>query len=1049
MNNFYLKSDDYTPAKWRGDLENILGYEQESWRKRIVIVSSFIANEDKSVVDLGAGNMQLGRLVSDDVDYYPVDYRKTSEKTIVCDFNNHEFPDIKSDVICAVGILEYIKDPEWFLNRIIDSCRKCIITYKGREKYSNSLLYTQDIIRFFQDAGWCITMRDTSLEEWTLIAAFEKNSSDIIERIPNCSGCGCCQNICPQDAIIMEYNSLGFLKPVIDKEKCIKCNKCSAACPSIRVNNDNSNLTSPKCYAAQADYQVRGNSSSGGFFSILANYLIKNKGYIFGTVWDEVFCPHIVEGATADDIQPMRYSKYVQSKTDLTFRQVKKRLIEKKPVAYFGCPCQIAGLKSYIESSGLPDGQINHLITVNLVCFCSPSYIHFRKYLDEEYGIENVSSVYFRDKSSYGWNPRSFKIELKDGKNIYPEGDVDPYQRAFHGVFARNKVCDQCQYYKFPQQGDFTIGDFWGIEVHDISWCDGNGVSVVLANNKKAISLMNVIKNDFSRCEEVPLDWALNNGNRIGTEARPTHPNRDYFYSLVNYKSFKEAIKMAENSNYDIGCVCMFNLNIGNNLTNLALYNVLSCMGLSVLMIGSPKDKDEEFWCMGKPRFSRFLKMPYPQWSIHKGFSEIWEYYPLNDKCSMFIVGSDQLWRDIFLKETDYFYLLKWARNDKFKMSYSTSFGTDRREADSFEFAKEAFFLSRFNSIAVREKSGLNIVKEMTGKEAIEVLDPVFLCDVKKYIEMASIGKMRIPANKYVGAYLLDITDNKENMLFNLSKILTNGEHIAITDYYEKNDGDMRINILSDAAVEEWLAMINGCNFFITDSFHGICFAIILKKQFCVVFDKDNWRGYTRIKNILEKFELSDRILSSYNDEEINRIIENRIDYKKVYTLLEEEKIKSLKFIKESIRESQKYIGLYNDSDFIIEKEYYLAKNIKESRIEMSKIQSNLFICSLFRGDSSNGNVVAFGSGDCFQRNIEKITRVYEIKYVCDNDPEKWGRTFKCNVKCISPKQLSELQNTAVIIMVDDVSTSFDIARQLLDMGITRFTHITNWLKAM
>ena len=51
------------PAKWRGDLEDVLGYEQFGWRKRMAAILPFISSEDKSVMDLGAGNMNLRNLL--------------------------------------------------------------------------------------------------------------------------------------------------------------------------------------------------------------------------------------------------------------------------------------------------------------------------------------------------------------------------------------------------------------------------------------------------------------------------------------------------------------------------------------------------------------------------------------------------------------------------------------------------------------------------------------------------------------------------------------------------------------------------------------------------------------------------------------------------------------------------------------------------------------------------------------------------------------------------------------------------------------------------
>lgn len=94
-------------------------------------------------------------------------------------------------------------------------------------------------------------------------------------------------------------------------------------------------------------------------------------------------------------------------------------------------------------------------------------------------------------------------------------------------------------------------------------------------------------------------------------------------------------------------------------------------------------------------------------------------------------------------------------------------------------------------------------------------------------------------------------------------------------------------------------------------------------------------------------------------------------------------------------------------------------------------------------------HIVGFGAGECFRRNREMITKLCDLKYVCDNSPEKWGQKLGNGIICISPKQLSEMENLLVVIMVDSVKTSFDIAKELQNMGIYNYTHIQNWLSAI
>ena len=252
----------------------------------------------------------------------------------------------------------------------------------------------------------------------------------------------------------------------------------------------------------------------------------------------------------------------------------------------------------------------------------------------------------------------------------------------------------------------------------------------------------------------------------------------------------------------------------------------------------------------------------------------------------MFIVGSDQLWRVMFSVDYDYFFLLDWVRGDKFKMSYATSFGTGDFEGDAYCYARESHLLKRMDHISVSEKSGIDIITDMTERlDAKVVLDPVFMCGVKAYEDMSVVGKMRLPKESYIGGYLLDITHNKENLLLEFSDDVTEGRYVVITDYQASCDGD-RINVLAESAIEEWLAMIRFCDFFITDSFYGICFAIIFRKQFCVTIDRDNCREFDRIKSILEQFDISDRLVDSGDSKDVRRLMNSRIVYDHVYKIL-------------------------------------------------------------------------------------------------------------------------------------------------------------------
>ena len=46
----------------------------------------------------------------------------------------------------------------------------------------------------------------------------------------NCSACTACASICPVAAIVMTPDEDGFVYPVVDESKCVRCGLCEKVC---------------------------------------------------------------------------------------------------------------------------------------------------------------------------------------------------------------------------------------------------------------------------------------------------------------------------------------------------------------------------------------------------------------------------------------------------------------------------------------------------------------------------------------------------------------------------------------------------------------------------------------------------------------------------------------------------------------------------------------------------------------------------------------------------------------------------------------------------
>lgn len=162
-----------------------------------------------------------------------------------------------------------------------------------------------------------------------------------------CTGCAACANLCPKGAIVMRENGEGFLYPEIEEEKCIHCGICYQRCPTIYPKHENN--ADPDCYAVQGKDKLRKESSSGGVFSILADYILSRNGYVCGAEYTEnkIAVRHEIISHRSD-LPRLRGSKYIQSEIGTVYQQLKEKLLTGAPVLFVGCPCQVAGLKSFL-----------------------------------------------------------------------------------------------------------------------------------------------------------------------------------------------------------------------------------------------------------------------------------------------------------------------------------------------------------------------------------------------------------------------------------------------------------------------------------------------------------------------------------------------------------------------------------------------------------------------------------------------------------------------------------------------------------------------------
>jgi coenzyme F420-reducing hydrogenase beta subunit len=368
----------------------------------------------------------------------------------------------------------------------------------------------------------------------------------------------------------MQLDTEGFVYPVIDDRKCIQCDRCRKVCP---VNNKKNVRRPFHVYAVKnRNEEIRAASSSGGMFTLFAEKVIHDGGVVFGARFNDKW--EIVHDYTEiiAGLASFRGSKYVQSIIGDAYKQARTFLLKGRKVLFSGTPCQIAGLKEYLQE------DFENLITIDLVCHGVPGPEVWQRYLEElinaiapphpdNYYMINerfyITSISFRHKI-YGWKELTLVIQIgyiedmlknklldiqhRDKKFYWKQScgttkyfinknkDIQKTititkplsQNAFMKGFLNNiylrPSCYQCPTRCLRSGSDITLGDYWGIQNTVPEFDDDKGVSLVMINSQKGNLLYEQLEKEdrettytdacagnptIEKSEDEPLDRAV------------------------------------------------------------------------------------------------------------------------------------------------------------------------------------------------------------------------------------------------------------------------------------------------------------------------------------------------------------------------------------------------------------------------------------------------------------------------------------------------------------------------------------------------------------
>lgn len=735
------------------------------------------------------------------------------------------------------------------------------------------------------------------------------NIEEIAENL--CCSCGACYNICPVGAISMQENEEGFLTPVIDEAKCTNCGLCLKACPSL--NTEFKNNPQPECYAAMADDELRMKSSSGGIFTLLAEYILDKGGYVCGAAFDDNWDVHHIIVNNKEDLAKLRGSKYVQSNTEDCYKQIKKLLDDDKYVLFSGCPCQVAGLYSFLGKN------YEKLYTVDILCHGSPSPGVWQKYLNENFNKNDIIKINFRDKNKIGWSCSHCTISTKNGDAIV----TDDFTKLFHSSINLRESCYNCDYSKKPRPADITLGDFWGISDHIKGLNDGKGLSFILTNNQKGQFLFNEIA-DKTQKWDINLLEDYNNGHqKYGLQM---HPQRKQFFRLVKKYRYNQIKDIIISNKYDVCLITTFAAeNYGAILVAYAVNKILENLGYSVLMLQRPNLKRNDARLENNVPIN-FAKKHY---NISNVYSSVENLTVLNNHCKNFVVGSDQLFSYILNVERAF---LNFVDINKNKIAFATSFGRDEYLTNDAVIIKRKFQLHRFNHISLREK-GENLCNRIFDiPEAVELIDPTQMIQLDTYNELCKNVSLEETKKPYLLTYDLDITPEKTEVIKYVANKL-GLEIIYIPACFHKERHYTDLKIYKDTYTpEEFLYLYKNSSFVISDSYHGTLFAVKFNKPFISIMNFA--RGALRYK-YFERLNLSHRIVENSEDIYNNDELLKPVDFTQANKVIDQESEYATNWLKNALENN-------NSSEKFSDYENYMDLIIKEFSCEIKNNNYNI-----------------------------------------------------------------------------------------------------------
>lgn len=361
----------------------------------------------------------------------------------------------------------------------------------------------------------------------------------MIDHGKHCLGCTACQAACPKDAIRMQSDRDGFIYPFVDQDLCVDCGLCDKACP---LNGKSKNNFEMNAYAVQhKDKAVLQESTSGGMFTALSDLILEQGGVVYGAALDPAFKVMHIRAESTADRNRCRGSKYVQSDLGDMFSFVKQDLQGGRPVLFTGTPCQVDGLRHFLQK------DYKNLYLCDLICHGTWSPLVWKNHVEmlEKQNHSQMVGYKFRPKD-WGWEVHNEVSFFENGGRCHSNAYSTLSTTIYYSKLAHRPCCHECQYSNLERVSDITIADCRGIEKRESVFHTYDGVSLVLINSAKGAELFSNVK-DATLYQEIDINDFMQPPLRGPSKK---NARRELFWNEFHANGYWAAVKKIYGKHY-------------------------------------------------------------------------------------------------------------------------------------------------------------------------------------------------------------------------------------------------------------------------------------------------------------------------------------------------------------------------------------------------------------------------------------------------------------------------------------------------------------------